>query len=175
MDAHRETPITQTRHRWMAVGHSDVEDSRLAGSGAVRDALVGEDPRLVIVFCAAGHDLPELLGGIADVAGAVPVVGCSTAGEISASGPGDAGVVVMALGGPGFTVATAAARAEGGRLREASAAAARCVERLDGGPHRVLLLLTDGLAGDQQEVVRGAYQTVGAEVPLVGGCARATA
>jgi hypothetical protein len=35
----------------------------------------------------------------------------------------------------------------------------------------VLLLLTDGLAGDQQEVVRGAYSVVGAEVPLVGGCA----
>jgi hypothetical protein len=35
----------------------------------------------------------------------------------------------------------------------------------------VLLLLTDGLAGDQQEIVRGAYGVVGAEVPLVGGCA----
>jgi hypothetical protein len=33
------------------------------------------------------------------------------------------------------------------------------------------LLLTDGLAGDQQEVVRGAYSVVGAPVPLVGGCA----
>jgi hypothetical protein len=35
----------------------------------------------------------------------------------------------------------------------------------------VLLLLTDGLAGDQAEIVRGAYRVVGAEVPLVGGCA----
>jgi hypothetical protein len=34
-----------------------------------------------------------------------------------------------------------------------------------------LLLLTDGLAGDQQEIVRGAYGVLGAEVPLVGGCA----
>jgi hypothetical protein len=34
-----------------------------------------------------------------------------------------------------------------------------------------LLLLTDGLAGDQQEIVRGAYGVVGAGVPLVGGCA----
>jgi hypothetical protein len=32
-------------------------------------------------------------------------------------------------------------------------------------------MLTDGLAGDQKEVVRGAYGVVGAEVPLVGGCA----
>jgi hypothetical protein len=34
-----------------------------------------------------------------------------------------------------------------------------------------LLLLTDGLAGDQQEIVRGAYAVLGAGVPLVGGCA----
>jgi hypothetical protein len=35
----------------------------------------------------------------------------------------------------------------------------------------VLLLLSDGLAGDQQEIVRGAYGVLGAAVPLVGGCA----
>jgi hypothetical protein len=34
-----------------------------------------------------------------------------------------------------------------------------------------MLLLTDGLAGDQQEIVRGAYQVLGAGVPLVGGSA----
>jgi hypothetical protein len=33
------------------------------------------------------------------------------------------------------------------------------------------MLLTDGLAGDQQEIVRGAYSVAGAGVPLVGGCA----
>jgi hypothetical protein len=38
-------------------------------------------------------------------------------------------------------------------------------------PHKVVLLLSDGLAGDQQEVVRGAHGVLGAAVPLVGGCA----
>src|SRR4029077_17080515 len=37
--------------------------------------------------------------------------------------------------------------------------------------YRVLLVLSDGLGGDQQEVVRGAYSVLGAQVPLVGGCA----
>jgi hypothetical protein len=32
-------------------------------------------------------------------------------------------------------------------------------------------MLTDGLAGDQAEIVRGAHSVVGAAVPLVGGCA----
>jgi len=48
---------------------------------------------------------------------------------------------------------------------------AGAMSEVDGRPHRALLLLTDGLAGDQQEIVRGAYGVVGATVPLVGGCA----
>jgi hypothetical protein len=35
----------------------------------------------------------------------------------------------------------------------------------------VLLLLSDGLAGHQQEIVRGAHGVLGAPVPLAGGCA----
>ena len=164
------TVPTQT-DRWLAVGRSGDPDARLAGAEAARTALVGDDPRLLIVFCWEGYDLTELLAGIAAEAGTVPVVGCSTAGEISASGPGDNGVVITAIGGSGFSVATAAARVGPGGLREASADAAACVADLGPGEHQVLLLLTDGLSGDQQEVVRGAYQQVGAEIPLVGGCA----
>ena len=160
-----------TDRRWVAVGHHGGPDARIAAAAAAADAVAGGDARLLVVFCSETYDLDELLAGVSGAAPGVPVVGCSTAGEISATGPGDAGVVVMALGGPGFSVATAAGRADGGRLRDASATAARCVEQVADSPHRVLLLLTDGLAGDQQEVVRGAYQTVGAEVPLVGGCA----
>ncbi|MGH9150292.1 MAG: FIST signal transduction protein, partial [Acidimicrobiales bacterium] len=113
----------------------------------------------------------ELLAGIGAAAPGVPLVGCSTAGEIRSTGPGDAGVVITALGGDGFSVATAAAQAHEGHLREAAAHAAGCIEKAGAGAHRVLLLLTDGLAGDQREVVRGAYEVVGADVPLVGGCA----
>jgi hypothetical protein len=34
--------------------------------------------------------------------------------------------------------------------------------------------LSDGLGGNQEEVIRGAYSVVGASVPLVGGCAAMT-
>ena len=57
------------------------------------------------------------------------------------------------------------------RLREAGAEAASCMASIEQRQHRILLMLTDGLAGDQQEIVRGAYGVVGAGVPLVGGCA----
>jgi hypothetical protein len=46
-----------------------------------------------------------------------------------------------------------------------------CIAGVEQRAHSVVLLLTDGLGGDQMEVVRGAYAVVGAEIPLVGGCA----
>jgi hypothetical protein len=56
-------------------------------------------------------------------------------------------------------------------LRGAGAEVAGAAAAVASSPHRVLLVLSDGLAGDQEEVVRGAYAVVGAQVPLVGGCA----
>jgi hypothetical protein len=101
----------------------------------------------------------------------VPLIGCTTSGEIATGGPGDSGVVVMALGGAGFSVATGVATGADSDLRGAGATAARCMSAVEDRPYRVMLLLTDALAGDQQEIVRGAYQVLGAAVPLVGGCA----
>lgn len=164
-------PQAATAERWLAVGQSGLPEARAAGKAAAAEAVIGDDPKLLVVFCGESYDLPELLAGIRDIAGDTPLVGCSTAGEISTAGPGDAGVVVTALGGPGFEVATAAADASGGRLREAGAEVAAALDRLPDKEHKVLLLLTDGLVGDQSEIVRGAYRVVGAGVPLVGGCA----
>ena len=133
--------------------------------------MVGDDGRLVVVFASATHDLAALLRGIRRVTGDTPLIGCSTSGEIATGGPGDAGVVVVALGGPGFVARTAAARAVSSRLRDAGAEVAACASESAHHPHQALLLLTDGLAGDQTEVVRGAYSVMGAATPLVGGCA----
>lgn len=166
-------PAAGTRRdsRWLAVGRSSDNHAHRAGTEAARQALTGVDPKLLVVFCSGSYDLPRLLAGINETSGGVPLIGCSTAGEISDAGPGDAGVVVTALGGSGFSIATGTADNASHHLREASARAAFCIDRLEDRPHKVLLLLTDGLAGDQQEIVRGAYSVVGAEVPLVGGCA----
>jgi hypothetical protein len=157
--------------RWLAVGQSSDRDPARAGESAAAQALIAEDARLVLVFCSHSYDLDELLGAINERSGGVPLIGCSTAGEIATGGPGDAGVVVTAFGGEGFSVCTAAALNASEDLRGAGAQVAKCASALNGHPHRALVLLTDGLAGDQQEIVRGAYGVIGASVPLVGGCA----
>lgn len=154
--------------RWVGVGQSADLDSATAGASARDAALAGrDDARLLIVFASPAYDLPALLRGITP--GDVPLVGCSTAGEITPAGPTDRGVVVLALGGAGFAVCTRAARGASERLRAAGAEVARCAETVEPRPHRALLLLSDGLVTDQQAIVRGAYDIVGSTVPLVGG------
>jgi hypothetical protein len=148
-----------------------VGDQERAGARAADDALIHDDPKLLIVFCSQAYDLRQLLRQIRARAGDVPLIGCTTAGEIATAGPSDASVVVAALGGSGFAVRTAVASEVSGNLREAGARVARSLPDRADLSHQVVLLLSDGLAGDQQEVVRGAHGVLGAAVPLVGGCA----
>lgn len=155
----------------MAVGQSSKSEARVAGSEAAADAIGGPDPKLMLVFCSDAYDLPELLAGINETSGGVPLIGCSTAGEIARSGPGDSGVVVTAFGGDGFSAATALATNVASDMRAAGETVAASIDSVEENQHLVLLLLSDGLAGEQQELVRGAYSVVGAGVPLVGGCA----
>lgn len=157
--------------RWLGVGHSHAEDARAAAAAAAGTALQTREPSLLIVFCSDAHDPERVLSGIADVAPGAPLVGCSTAGEISHERAGDRSVVVAAIGGSGFAAETAAGRGAAAGLRAAGAAAAASMNRLEGCDERVLLLLTDGRAGDQNEVIRGVHEVVGSGVPLAGGCA----
>ena len=153
-------------HDWYDTEHLP-ERQRVPGFLLCQRWIGAQDGRVSV----ATYDLQALLAGIGERARDVPLIGATTAGEIATHGPGDSGVVVVALGGAGFSVATAAAEDASSRLREAGAEVAGCLAETEPREHSVLLLLTDGLAGDQQEIVRGAHSVAGAAVPLVGGCA----
>lgn len=158
-------------HRWVGVGRSGLADPERAAAEVVRDACEGRRPKLVVLFVSEVYDLPALVSRAAVAAGDAQLIGCSTAGEISTGGPSDAGVVAVAFGGEGFAISTTAVSGIAADARHTGAEAAACLGDVADSPHRVLLMLTDGLAGDQQEIVRGAYSVAGAGVPLVGGCA----
>ena len=157
-------------NRWFAVGMADASADN-AGGRAADAALIHDDAKLLIVFCSPTENLPGLIGQIRSRSGGVPLIGCTTAGEIARNGPRDGSVVVTALGGDGFVIGTAAAAGASEDLRGAGARAARCLPSPADHPHQVLLLLTDGLISDQDEIIRGAYSVLGAGVPMVGGCA----
>jgi hypothetical protein len=175
-----------TRQRWMGVGRSAEADSREAALEAARRAITRDDTKLLIAFVAITHDATAVLDGLREVAPGVPVVGCTTHGEIASGGPADGSVTVAALGGPGFAVATAVAENVSGRQRAAGteialgaalpttdAGSPAALPTADGGshPYRVMMLLTDGFVRDQESILRGCYAVLGAGVPLFGGAA----
>src|ERR1700722_8033266 len=157
--------------RWVGVGRSTGPEPVQAAEQAIGDALQGQTPKLVVLFASEALDLKPLVARAYELSGGAPLVGCSTAGEIASGGPSDGGVVALALGGSGFTVSTRCTTGLADSPREAGADAAAVLRDVVDAPFHVLMLLTDGLAGDQQEVVRGAHSVAGAGVPLVGGCA----
>jgi hypothetical protein len=157
-----------TGNRWVRVGQSWDTDARTAGVAAVRAALEAPDPKLLIVFASLTYDLPELLAGVRSVSGDVPLIGCGTSGEIGPELAPERSVVVICLGGS-FAVTTAAASGLTHGSRGVGEAVARDLLPLPDSKHRLVLLFTDSLAGDQQEVIRGAYSVLGATVPLLGG------
>jgi len=147
--------------RWAGAGHSDDSDPARAGRAAVAAAITGDDPRLVLVFASPRYSFEAVATAAHGAAKTAELIGCADAGE---------GVSAFALGGPGFSAATASAGCPDPRT--AGEDAARCLDGIDDQlPHRALIVLADPLAGDPQEVVRGAYSVAGANVSLVGGCA----
>lgn len=178
----------------MAAGRARSADPVAAAREAVGEAFAGGgDPVLLLVFCSQRYASPLVLAEITAASGGLPMIGCTSAGEIHAVGARpvdpDGGLLVVAVGGHGFAARTAAVTDLSADPRGAGAALA---ERLLAEPsrgasggvtggnaggdaeqpgQRVAILLTDGLAGQQQEVLRGAYGVFGAEVPLVGGAA----
>lgn len=174
MDTYQSPPVAGLR-RVVGVGTSRSLDAAEAGREAARAAVDsaggGDELVLAVVYASSAYDLDTLAAVIdAELPGA-QVIGCTTSGEIATSGPGDSGVVVFLLRGGGFSVRTASAPVLDGDVRTAAFEAAACIDGVERRANTVLLMLTDGLCGDQQEAVRGAFERVGATVPLVGGCA----
>ncbi|WP_229074983.1 FIST signal transduction protein [Actinoplanes sp. DH11] len=164
---------TEQAARWMGTGYSDSPDAAAAGTAAATQAIAGRSPALLIVYCAVRYDFARLLDAVRAQADAgTVIVGCTTAGHLT-PGYGDVAsesVVIVAMGGPGLEVRASVARNASASRQEAGAVAAAGVAELT-KEHRAGLLLCDGLLGEQDEVVRGAYSVATAMVPLVGGCA----
>jgi len=159
---------SHTGHRWVRVGQCWDASAWEAGVKAAREARDGADPKLLVVFASFAYDLRELLDGVAEVAGDVPVIGCSTAGEIGRGPALSQGVVVVGLGGD-FTVSTTYATGLHDRARGVGEEVASALLPLPDTRRGFVMMLTDALCGDQQEMIRGAYGVLGATVPLVGG------
>ncbi len=146
--------------------------------GQVLEALTSLDAgraRAALVFASGPSALERAGKELATLAPDAAVAGCTSAGLVDRYGQVDAELQVTLFGGTGFVGAVRRGDIGVGSIRDAGATAGGACDALDGvaGDHtdKVLVLLVDGLTGDTNQIVRGAYDAVGAGVPIVGGCA----
>jgi hypothetical protein len=157
--------------RWVRVGSSLANDPETAVEEACSTLLGAGPPLLVLIFSSPRHDLDAVAALVERRCAGAQVIGCTTSGELDLQRSMAGGLCLWALGGQGVSVATGMGQGDGQGLHQAAHSAARCLDLLERRRHTVLVLLADGLCGDQMEVVRGAYEVAGVDVPLVGGCA----
>ena len=156
---------------WVRVGCSNLGNDNEALEQALTTLNLAYTPRLLIVFAAPRYNLEQLAASLSERLPDCALIGCTTSGEIAAGSALTQSLVLWALGGTGVRVSTGFGESDGQGLRQAAVQAAGCLEQLERRRHTVMVLLSDGLGGDQMEVVRGAYDAANIDVPLVGGCA----
>lgn len=87
--------------RHIRTGHSQAADA--ASAVADLHAQIGaEDLALVVFFCSSAFDLDQLAEEVNRRFAGVPVVGCTTAGEIGPLGYGERGLSGMSFSASGF-------------------------------------------------------------------------
>ena len=161
-----------------SVGSAHGNNPMEVGKDAYQKAAVnlgGKTPSIAFVFSSIHYDQHLMLDGVKSVAGTVPIVGCSTAGEIVTEGPlQDESVSVMLISSDGEI---SFARGLGTKVKEGERAAgkmaAETVVQIVGGKEKLrgFIMFPDGLAGNGAEIVRGVLDVLGEHFPVVGGSA----
>lgn len=150
---------------------------RAHGADAPREAVAeavaqaGPRPSLVLLF-TDGLDPTAAIGGALAAAGSAPVAGMTASGVITAAGPLDGGASALAFGRDvvaAVGMAEAASSDPRAAGRQATRNALREAQLRPG--HGLLALFIDTSSGDQSEVIAGAYEVAGPDVPLTGGAA----
>ncbi len=156
---------------WVQVGASSLNDTGQALEQALQALQCPQDPKLIVALIAPNFDLAAIAEQLHGTFPHTQVIGCTTSGEITPGGAVANALVLWALGGSAIEVSTGSGQGDAQGLRQAATEAAHCLDHLEQRANTVLIVLSDGLCGDQMDVVRGAYDVAGIDVPLVGGCA----
>jgi hypothetical protein len=160
--------------RTIRIAQSCAQDPAAAVE-ALHDGLRQDDASLVLFFCSSEYDRDALAAGMAERFAGVPVVGCTTAGEIGPLGCRDHSVA-------GASFSASACTAVVGRLERLSSfhgadgvAFAQDLRRRLGDLvpddwNAFAFLLVDGLFGHEEQVAHSLQQGLG-DLPVVGGSA----
>lgn len=141
-------------------------------------SLAQPEAALVLFFCAPEYATTEFAGELGRLFAGVPVVGCTTAGEIGPGGYDEGSVTAVGFARPDFEAAAAllvdAGEVALGRCAETVARLRReLAERLGaraGAVNQFALLLVESTS-QREEAVASCVGSVLADLPLLGGSA----
>ncbi len=158
------------------IGRSNKADAVEAGAEACEQALnqTGGGAELIIVFSTAAYDQKKMIAGVKSVSQKIPLVGCSTSGEITSEGPVSKHVAIMAMNTDNidFTIGIGE-----GTDKDSHKAGKRAAEEVkkraekEGKKISLFVMLLDGLAENGAAAVRGIQEVFGKNFPIIGGSA----
>ena len=155
------------------IGVSVLTDSYKAGAEAAGKALkeLGQKKAdVLMVFAAPKFKQQKMVNGIKSVTKNIPMIGGTTAGEISTQGLSVKSVVVMAINskdiefyvGQGKNIAK-------NEVNAGKQLAKSVLKKALKKNANTLVMLPDGLAGDGLAVIQGAQKVLGESFEIVGG------
>jgi hypothetical protein len=149
---------------------STQKDAFDAGNEAALAALakLSIKPDILWVFGAITYNQQKLLDGIAAAAPEVPVVGCTTDGEISNKGLSVNSVVVMALASDTIRFETTYVE---NLSKDSYAAGAQIGKAFQGVGSRYIQIFSDGLSGNADQIIKGIKHHMGDDIKIAGGTA----
>lgn len=162
----------------IAIGNDASEDSHQAGALAAHEALEKMSkesnttfPMVAFVFASSNFNYEQVLSGVrASLGDGVSIVGASTAGEITTSGPTMRNsVALMLLRSDSLTLTTAVA--EGLTDDSFKAGVSLATELNTRNVPALLMMFADGLKGNGSAIMRGILSVLGDNFPVVGGSA----
>lgn len=161
-----------------AVCYSQITESHAAGQSAARQVMAELDdrrPDFLFLFTTVGHDIPELLRGIASVCPEVNLCGCSGSGIISSRGCDEAthslalmAVISRRISFQPFIFQGLAGDPEGVGREIAEVLRPRLSRPAE---NRLLFLFTDGMTVNVDALFRGLEGALHDHLDIVGGSA----
>lgn len=160
-------------------GVSHGDDAHAAATEAATEArslsLADTPPIAAIVLSSIKYDPESVLKAVRSVVGPnVPIVGCTTAGEITERGPASTNsVAVMVLYGKDVTAVTALGKAHDNLFNAGATVATNLKTAFDqaGASPEFVILFDDVLTGNGADIVRGVQSVMGTTFPIMGGAA----
>ncbi len=138
------------------------------------DQIDQPDASLGVFFCSAGYDLKQLERALSERARGMPLIGCTSAGEITPAGYVDGAITGFTLAEPDFRTASAPifqvnsfSISDGNRIaNELRDQLDRISPSAEPGDTFAFLMI-DGLCQCEEIVVSALYSALG-EIPLFG-------